>query len=228
MISVSAALIRIYRPVLLWFTAVLVLAEVCFVTVVSAITPVKFSMWVLVVGSAARYWLMVVVIMLIAVQLRQFVANGVTRREFVVGATPCALGGAVLLAAFMPVGHGLESAVLSLAGRQGAGYPSFSAWVGLAEFGRMLPGMLGFLVSGGLFAIVVLRYQPWIGIPLLLPAAAPLAVSAGLFDFDAYGIPVHAVVPYSLALPISAVVTVAGAAALWWAVRDVAIRRTSG
>lgn len=228
MISVAGALIRIYRPVLLWFTAVMVLAETGSVAVVSAFTPVRFSMWVLVVGSAARYWLLVVAIILVGVQLRQFVANGVTRREFVVGTLPGTLGAALLLAVLMPIGHGLESAVLAITGRQGAGYPSFSAWVGLEEFGRMLPGTLGFLVSGGLFAIVVLRYPPWIGIPLLLPAAVPLAVGAGLFDFDEYGIPVHAVVPYPLALCLSAAVTVAGAAALWWAVRDVAIRRTRG
>jgi len=226
--SVSAALIRIYRPVLLAFIGVLVLAEIAIVAVIAAFVPMRFSMWVLIVGSAPRYWLLVVAIFLVATHLRQFIANGITRREFARGAALVALGAALLLAVLMPVGHGLESAVLSLTGRQAAGYPAFSAQVGLEELGRVLPGVFGYTVSGGLFAIVVYRYPLWIAVPLLIPAAAPLAVSSGLLGFDQYGIPAQPVIPYPLALSLSVVVTAVGAAALWWAVRDVAIRRAAG
>jgi len=225
--SVSAALYRIYRPVLLGFAGVLVLAEIVFVAVVSAIVPVKFSMWVLVIGSAVRYWLLVVAIILVATNLRQFVTNGITRREFALGAALFSAGTAALLAALMPAGHAVESAVLSLTHRQAADYPSFTALVGLEEFGRILPGLLGYLVSGGLFAAVVYRYPPWIGVPLLIPAAVPLAVSGGLLGFDEYGIPSHPVA-YPLALVVSVVVTAAGVAALWWTIRDVPIRRLAG
>jgi uncharacterized membrane protein len=80
--SVHAALFRVYRPIMLWFGLILVLVVTTGVVVISAFGNAGFSLWLLVVGSASKYWLLVVGIMLVSMQLKQFVANGVTRHEY--------------------------------------------------------------------------------------------------------------------------------------------------
>lgn len=225
--SVNAVLFRVYRPVLLWFSGVLILGEVLLVSIITAFGHLGFSPWLLADGSAARFWLLIVAIMLVTTTLRQFVANGVTRREFLAGAALGILIAAVLLAALVPVGHGLESAALSHTGQEAAGYPAFSARIGAQEFGRALPGLLGYAVSGGLFAIVFRRFPAWIALLMLIPAAAPLVVSGGLLGYDEHG-GFSDVLPYPPALAVSLMVTGAAATWLWWSARDVPIWRTAG
>jgi hypothetical protein len=225
--SVNAALFRLYRPILLWFAGALILGEILLVSIITTFGHLGFSPWLLADGSATRFWLLIVAIMLVTTTLRQFVAHGVTRREFLAGAALGILVFAVLLAALVPVGHGLESAVLSLTGHEAAGYPAFSARLGAQEFGRALPSLLGYAVSGGLFAIVFHRFPAWIALLMLIPAAAPLMVSGGLLGYDEHG-GLSDLLPYPLALAISLLVTGADAAWLWWSARDVPIWRTAG
>jgi hypothetical protein len=225
--SVHAALFRVYRPIMLWSGLILVLVVTTGVVVISAFGNAGFSLWLLVVGSASKYWLLVVGIMLVSMQLKQFVANGVTRHEFLAGAAVFGLLAAIGFAVIVPLGHGIESLALGLLDRRPSGYPVFGARVALAEFGRSLPGSLAFLVSGGLYAITFYRFRAWLGVLLLVPATAPIGVSQWLLGIDERAVTID-VLPYLPAVALSLLATLAGAVAFRWAISDVAVRRTAG
>jgi hypothetical protein len=225
--NATSVLLRLYRPVVLWFAGALVAAELIAGAVIAASGRATFSLWLIMAGSAVKYWLLVVGVMLVTTHLRQFVANGATRREFLTGAAMFGLTMAVLTALMVPLGHGVENAVLGLTGDRSTGYPPFSAAVALAEFGRVLPGGLAYLISGGLFAAGFYRFAGWIGVALLIPAALPLVVAQTLLGVDGSGV-TGDLLPYAAAVVLSLLVTGVAAAGLHRAMRDVAIRRTAG
>lgn len=135
-------LVRIYLPVLLSFLAFMVPAVVITDIVTGPIghsDPVPGGFWLLIVGSATKYWLLIVGILLATMQLRVFVANGVTRRDFTTGAARFGLVAAVALAVLVVGGHAVESAVVT--GGLTDVHPP-------AEFLRQLSGLLAFGVGG--------------------------------------------------------------------------------
>jgi len=223
--SVARSLFRLYRPMVLWFSLALILIEAAAITAVLILGPASVSPWLLIAGSATRYWLLVVGIMLAATQLRQFVTNGATRREFVLAAALLGVVLSVAVAILIPLGHGAESAVFAAAGRRAAGYPAFSAAGGFAELGRSLAGSLSYFVSGGLFGAIFFRYAPWTGVALLLPAAVPLLAGQALLGYEGTADP-GGLLPYPPALLITLAAVAAGAVWLSRTTRDVAIRRT--
>jgi hypothetical protein len=225
--TVSTALLRFYRPLMVIFGGILVLVEIASVIVSATIAENGFSLWVLIADSAAKYWVLVVGVMVIAMQFRQFIGNGITRHEFLAGLVIFGLILAVTFAVVVPLGHGLESAALQLIGERRPDYPVFTARVGLEEFGRVLPQSLGFFVSGTVIAAAFYRFSPWIGVALVIPGALPLGISQGLLGFDEYGVADNSW-PYAVALVSSLLVTLLGAAAIHLLMRDVAIRRTAG
>ena len=100
--SVVASLLRLWRPMILWFAAILVTVEVVAVTAISAAGPVQFSFWLVVAGAAAKYWPLVAGILLVSTNFRLLVANGVTRHEFLAGA---GVFGLVLVAGLVEGDH---------------------------------------------------------------------------------------------------------------------------
>lgn len=225
--TIGKTLFRLYRPVVLWFGLAMLLIEAAAVTAILVLGPASISLWLLIGGSATKYWLLVVGIMLVTTNLRQFVANGATRREFLLAVAALGLAIAVAVAILIPLGHGLENAVFAMADRRAAGYPSFSAGRAFDEFGRSLAGSLAYFVSGGLFGAVFYRYSPWSGIAQLIPAAVPLFASQALLGYNATGT-ADGLLPYLPALLITFGVVAAGAFWLRQTMRDVAIRRTPG
>ena len=192
-----------------------------------AFTQTRFSLWLTIANSAAKYWLLVVGIILISMQFRQFIANGVTRREFLTGAAVFGLTLVVAFAVIVPLGHAVETGVLGLIGRRPEGYPVCTIGVALVEFGRVLPQSLGFFVSGTLIAAGFYRFRPWTGVALIVPGALPLGIGQGLLRFDDRGVATDAW-PYAAALAVAVLITAAGAAGIYAVMRDVAIRRTAG
>ncbi|MEU4242096.1 hypothetical protein [Actinoplanes sp. NPDC026619] len=226
--SVYRALFRVYRPIIIPFAAILVTFDLIVTAlIVYGAGHLGFSMWLVLAGNAAKYWLLVVGIMLVVMQLRQFVANGATRHEFLAGFAVFGLIVAAGFAAVVVLGHGLESLVLGAAGRRGVGYPTLSATGLLGEFGQVLPEALGYLISGALIAAGFYRWRPWIGLVVMLGGAVPLAVADSLLGVDEFG-NARAHLPFLAALALSLLATALAGWAFHRVISDVPIRRTSG
>jgi hypothetical protein len=225
--SVTHALFRIYRQISLPFAAIIVVADVVATAVVARFTDLNFSMWLTLGGQAAKYWILVIGIILVAMHLRQFLVNGVTRHEFFAGAAVFGLVLALVWAVAMPLGHGIESAVLAAVGKQGPGYPAFTAGGALLRFGQQLPISLAYLVSGAMIATGFYRWRPPTGLAVMVGGAVPAVVADWLLGFDEWGGLSHGV-PYPVGLPLSLAATGLVAWALHRAISDVPIRRTAG
>jgi hypothetical protein len=224
--QVTSMLVRIYRPIALWFWATMILCVAVGGTVVNVVTDPGFSLWLMIAGSAAKYWLGVVGVLLVATNLRQFVANGITRRDFMAGAAVFGLISAVLFALMVPLGHGVEHLLLqTVGGTPAPGYPEISLAAGLREFGQVLPAHLAFLVTGGAASAGFYRFGAWGGLALLIPAALPVAAAEGLLGIDEHGHLGVRFLPLAAALLISLAVTAVAALLFRWELRNAAIRR---
>jgi hypothetical protein len=221
--NVTVTLLRLHRTIALWITAIIVVVVSIGLLVITQAGPMRFSFWLAMAGSIAKYWPVVVGIVLISMYFRQFTAHGVTRREFLVAAAGLGLVIAVGFATLVTAGHALESAVLGLTDQRGGGYPPANA----GEFGRVFPISLGYFTSGVLITAGFYRFRPWIGLALLVPGALPAVAANGLLGLNEFGEGVDRLA-YPPALAISLAAIVAGAAAIWALMRDVPIRRAAG
>jgi len=225
--NVSTALLRLYRPVIIPFASILVLVELVGVTWVASVKRPDFSMWLVLAGSAEKYWLLVIGIILVSMNLRQFVANGVTRHEFLAGSAVYGLVLALGWSVALVLGHVVEALLLGAAGRRGDGYPGIGPIDLLDQFGHALPLALGWMLSGALIAIGFFRWRAWLGLIVMVGGAIPAAVADGLLAYNEFGDGVGRL-PYPAALAISIAATALGAVALHRAVSDTPIRRTAG
>jgi hypothetical protein len=225
--SVTRALFRVYRPIILPFAVIIVVADVIATVAVARFTDLGFSMWLVLGGQAAKYWILVIGIILVAMHLRQFVVNGATRHEFLAGVAVFGLVLALVWAVAVPLGQGIESALLAASGARGPGYPVATAGGALLRFGQQLPISLAYLVSGATIAAGFYRWQPWIGLGVMVGGAVPAVVADWLLGFDEWGGLPHNV-PYAAGLPISLATTALVAWGLHRAISDVPIRRTAG
>jgi hypothetical protein len=221
---VTTNLLRIYRPIGLWFWSAAIVGIGVGLTAVLTFADVRFSLWVLIAGSAAKYWLSVVGVLLVGSHLRQFVATGVTRRGFLAGAGLFGLIAAVLFTAVVIAGHGLEQWAVGLAGPLPADYPVVSG----TEFFHVLPAELAYLVSGATITAGYYRFGPWRGFLLILPGLLPAAVSEGLLGRGPHGEPVTRFLPFGLAFTMSLLATALIAVLCHRLIRDVTIRRAMG
>jgi hypothetical protein len=222
---VAVNLTRIYRPVALWFWITMTVCVAIGMTAVTLNVDPTFSLWLLMVGSAVKWWLGVIGVLLVSMHLRQFVANGITRHDFLAGAAIFGLLTAVLFALAVPVGHGVEQLLMGLGGPLPAGYPTTSFGTGVRELGHVLPGSVAFLVTGAAAAAGFYRFGAWGGLALLPVAALPVAAAESLLGVDEHGGFDVRFVPYTVALLISLVAIVAGVLLYHRELRDVAIRR---
>jgi hypothetical protein len=221
---ITSNLLRIYRPVALWFFSALTLGIAVALTAVLTFADVTFSLWGMIAGMAMQYWLAVIGVLLVSSHLKQFVATGVTRREFLTGAALFGLLSAVLFAVVATAGHGLEQWAVNLAEPLPAGYPAVSV---VSEFLHVLPGMLAFLVSGATITAGYYRFGPLPGFLLTVPGVLPVAVSEVLLGHGDHGEPITRLLPFGLALAVSLLVTALVAVICHRLIRDVAIRRTT-
>jgi hypothetical protein len=229
MILVAKSLAKIYRPVVLWFWSIIVLAVVAVTAILATVYEVRYSIWLLIAGQATKWWLLVFGTLLVATHLKLYVANGITRRAFLAGGA--LIGGltAVVWAALVPIGHGVERLVWTMVGTPPAGYPEFSAAEALREFGHYLPGVLACLVSGALIAAGFYRFPWWAGLLLIVPGALPVVAAEGLLGlYAAAESPAPRILPYAGGLAVSLALTLLAAVAIRATVQDVAIRRTAG
>jgi hypothetical protein len=225
--SVTAVLLRLYRPVIIPFVAILVAVEAVAVTWLASVKEPDYSMWLVLAGSAEKYWLLVIGVILVTMNLRQFVANGVTRHEFLTGSAVYGLVLALGWSVALVLGHVVEALLLGVAGRRGAGYPGIGPVDLLDQFGHALPLALGWMVSGALIGAGFFRWRPLLGLIVMVGGAIPAAAADGLLAYNEFGDGVDRL-PYPAALAISFAATAAGAVALYRVVGDIPIRRAAG
>jgi hypothetical protein len=221
---VLTSFLRMYRPQMLWFAGFLVVGVGLADAVVARFTDPPFSLWMFIAGSAVKYWLGVVGVTLVAVHLRQFVAAGITRRDFIVGGLLFGVVLAVAAALLVPVGHGFEYALRGGAGGVPADYPRWSVPVAVSEFGHVLPSCLAYLVAGAAAGAGFYRFGAWGGLPLLIPALVPVAAAEGLLGLGDNGEVLTRLVPYGIALAVSLLATVLGVVLYHRELRHAAIR----
>ncbi len=222
---VAVNLLRIYRPVALWFWATMIVCVGVGMTAVTLLTDPTLSLWLVVSGAAAKYWLGVVGVLLVSLHLRQFVANGITRHDFLAGAAIAGLLVAVLFAVAVPFGHGAEQMLMGLGGPLPERYPTTSPGTALREFGHILPASVAFLVTGGAASAGFYRFGAWGGLALLPVTLLPIAAAEALLGVDEHGGFDVRFVPYPAAVLITLAVTALAALLYRWELRDVAIRR---
>ena len=225
--TATTALFRYYRTIIVWFAVILVAAEVIVVSLVTLAGPLEPSMWLVLAGTAAKYWLLVAGIMLVSTHLRLFVANGATRHEFLVAAALFALVVSVGFAVAVAVGHALESAVLGALDERATNYPVFVASDLPNEVGRMIPVSLAYFVAGAMAAAGFYRFRKWVGVVLIIPALVPPGVADRLLAVDENG-PVTDHLPYAPALLLALAATVVVGAFLYRVMSDIPIRRAPG
>ncbi|MDY7086805.1 MAG: hypothetical protein SYR96_17025 [Actinomycetota bacterium] len=224
--SVSAVLLRLYRPVIVWGLVAVVAVEITVVTAILTFGPMSFSFWLVVLGSAAKYWPLVTGILLISTYFRQFVTNGVTRHEFLRALAVFSLGVVLVVPALVVLGHAAESLVLDLLGGRGGSYPAFRFGEAAAEFLHVLPATAGYLASGILISAGFYRFRVWIAVLFIVPGAVPALVTEILLKLDEYGEQSQNL-PLAIALTLSGAATVAAAIATHRVMRDVAVKRTA-
>jgi hypothetical protein len=229
MTVVTRSLFRIYRPIILWFWCALAVVTAVVTAVLARVAEVNLSLWIVVAGHATKWWLLVVGVMLVAAHFKLYLANGVTRRDFVLGAGVFGTVTALGYAALVPIGHGVERLVWTAFGDPPESYPAFSAAGALREFAHLLPATLAWLVSGALITAGFYRFRWWAGLLLLVPAALPLAVTDALLGiFGPEDSPTARLLPFAVGLAISLALTAAGTAAFYLQMRDVAVARAAG
>jgi hypothetical protein len=228
MILVAKSLARTYRPVVLWFLCAVAVIVAAVSIVAARVSDTGFGFWLITSGHATKWWLLIMGILLFATYLKLYVANGVTRHDFLLGSA--LFGGltAVGFAVLLPIGHGIEQLVWMLVGTPPAGYPAFSAAEAVREFGHYLPIELGFLVSGAFIGAAFYRFAWWAGLLLILPGIMPALAADALLGGVGADPPAARGLPYAGALAVSLVVTVLMAAMIGATMRDVTIRRTAG
>jgi hypothetical protein len=222
---VATNLLRIYRPVAAWFWVSVIVGVSIGMTVVTRLTDPTFSLWLIVAGAAAKYWLGVVGILLVSLHLRQFVANGITRHDFLAGVAIAGLVVAVLFALAVPLGHGAEQLLLSLSGPLPERYPTTSFGTALREFGHILPAALAFLAGGAAASAGFYRFGAWGGLALLPVAVLPVLAAEALLGVDEHGGFDVRFLPYPAAALSTLALVALGALLFHRELRDVAIRR---
>ncbi len=211
-----------YRRVYTWFWAImlLLLAGLCLSYEVFGnymLDSDRASMWEVAGMAAPRWFLFVMGLMFVTVNLPVVVAHGITRRTYFQGAVLFSLASSAFASLFVLFGFGVERAVYHLSGMWAElthPYPVNS----LGEAGRLwvevFIGTMAYMVSGWLAGMAFYRLRPWIAIACTPVAAAPLiAVSARPLGQ-----------PAAWELMLTAAVSVVGLAIGYVLVRGVALR----
>jgi hypothetical protein len=224
---VAKALFRPFWVMALLYTGGLAIGDAIAMTVITRVTDPPFSLWVMVFGTGARYWLLIMGILLVSMYLRPFVANGITRRDFMVGSAAAGATMAVVLALLVPAGHAVEWAVLQIGGSP-AEYPELTASLAGREFVHVLASGLAFLASGLAITAGFYRYGGWPGILFLIPGLVPMGIAESLLGLGDRGELDARFVSVAVAL-LAAFAAIALVALMYQRLmRDVPIRRAAG
>ncbi|MDR7273277.1 hypothetical protein [Catenuloplanes atrovinosus] len=201
-------------------------------TLIAVYGTITASPWNAGVASTAKWLIGSIGLMLTPVYLRHYVANGVTRREFVRGGLLFGIGTAACFAALALAGFGVERLVLGATGLMDGltePYPVYSAGTAVAVLVRAFLIYLATFCSGWLLGACFYRYGAYLGM-ILIPACVIPGFGAELLFGTEWG-PVDTVtvvggprLPFAVPALITAALVAAGFAVIHVSVRAVAIR----
>jgi len=219
-VTVARTLVRKYRAAALWVLPIMIVCDVLATIVVDRIGQVDFGFWFLIVYTA-RYWCSVIGILLVVAFMRPYLANGVTRRDYTLGAGMFGLTGAVYFTVVLGVGQVIERWAYDAAGFTPDSYDALSL---LDVVGRVLPLFLAYLVSGALIGAAYYRFGALLGTLLLVPVILPTVLTEWMIGFDGED---DNPLPYLPSIFIVLAALVLAALALRLTTRSLAIRQPS-
>ncbi|GAA0801287.1 hypothetical protein [Spirilliplanes yamanashiensis] len=179
-LRVLRSLVRVYTRVAAWYWGIIVAIVVVLVAAFGVLDEVRISGWSSVTTSAVKYWILSIGVMMPTVHLRFFVANGITRRHFTLGA---GLFGIVFVTSFSLIGllgHAVEHPVYAAAGwlaQLDEPYLVGSVADGALYLARAIPLHLVHFVAGALIGTGFYRFGVWRGIALIPPFAALIVLA---------------------------------------------------
>jgi hypothetical protein len=233
---VTRAQLRAGLPMVAGYWAIMLPIYAAIVTLVVTVGDTDVSIWATSGGSAPKYFLLAVGVMMTTAYLPIYVGNGVTRRDFAYGASLYILAIAAVYAVLMTLGFVFEYALYSSADLM-AGltdpYPVRSVGDGLATLVAELFVGIVYLCAGWLMGTCFYRFGNWWGIGLIPVTILPAAVTEVGFDALWLGYLINnglGIEPPRLAVGV--LVAVASIAVTWFVnfalIRAVAIKKVSG
>ncbi|BCB79467.1 hypothetical protein GCM10022251_72070 [Phytohabitans flavus] len=182
---VSRAQLRAALPMIAGYWGVMAVIYTVIITAVLAAGDTEVSIWATSGGSAPKYFLLAVGVMLTTVFLPAYVGNGVTRRHFVLGGSLYLLVIAAVYAVIMTLGYVVEHGIYTSADLMGGlqePYPVLNVTDGLVALVAELCIGIVYLCCGWLMGTCFYRCGNWLGIGLIPLTVAPAIVTEIGFD----------------------------------------------
>ncbi len=182
---VVRAQLRAGLPMVAGYWAIMLTIYALIISVVTTVGDTDVSIWATSGGSAPKYFLLAIGVMLTTVFLPVYVGNGVTRRDFALGVSVYILAVAAIYAVIMTLGFLLEHAIYSsadLMGNLNDPYPVQTFADGLGTLvAELLVGIV-YLCCGWVMGTCFYRFGAWWGIALIPVTVLPAAVTEVGFD----------------------------------------------
>lgn len=220
-VTVARTLLRQNRAAALCTLLIAITCDIILTVVVDRIGEVDSGFW-FPIGYTARYWCGVIGILLVVTMMRPYLANGVTRRDYTLGAGMFGVSIALYFTVVLGVGQVVERWAYDAAGFTPRSYEALSL---LDVAGRVLPIFLAYLISGALIGAAFYRFGGWRGALLTLPAVLPTVLVDWMIGFEGQD---DNPLPYLPSILIVLAAIALGALALRLLTRNVAIRQSVG
>ncbi|BCB84628.1 hypothetical protein [Phytohabitans suffuscus] len=182
---VTRAQLRAGLPMVAGYWGIMIAIYATIITVVTAVGDTEVSIWATSGGSAPKYFLLAVGVMLSMVFLPVYVGNGVTRRDFTLGISLYVVVVAVVYAVVMTAGFVAEHAIYSAADLMGGlddPYPVRDVGDGLSTLAAEVCVGIVYLCCGWLMGTCFYRFGSWLGIGLIPLTVLPAVVTEVGFD----------------------------------------------
>jgi hypothetical protein len=218
------------------YWAIMITIYAVIITIVVSVGDTDVSIWATSGGSAPKYFLLAIGVMLTTAYLPGYVGNGVTRRDYALGASLYVLAVAAVYAVIMTLGFLVEHAIYSSADLMGGledPYPVRSLADGLGTLVAELFVGIIYLCCGWLMGTCFYRFGAWWGIGLIPVTLLPVVVTEVGFDslWLGYGIN-NGLGIERPALAVGVLMAAVSVAAAWFVnfalIRAVAIKKVSG
>lgn len=233
---VTRAQLRAALPMVAGYWVIMFAVYALIITVVVAVGDTEVSIWATSGGSAPKYFLLAVGVMLTTVYLPVYVGNGVTRRDFARGVSLYILAIGAVYALIMTLGFAVEHAIYSSANLMSGldePYPVRGVSDGLATLVAELFVGIAYLCCGWVMGGCFYRFGNWWGIGLIPITVLPAVITEVGFNslWAGYGINKWLGIDRP-PLAIGVLMAVACIAAVWLVnfalIRAIAIKKVSG
>lgn len=233
---VSRSQLRSSLPMIGGYWAIMLPVYVTIVSVVVAVGDTDVSIWATSGGSAPKYFLLAVGVMLTTAFLPTYVGNGVTRRDFAYGASLYILAVAGVYAVVMTLGYVFEYTLYTsadLMGNLNDPYPVQSAGDALTQLVAELCVGIAYLCCGWVMGSCFYRFGTLWGIVLIPVTILPAAVTETGFDSLWLGYAIDNWLGIERPpLPVGVLMAAVSIVVAWFAnfalIRAVAIKKVSG